>query len=181
MPAWDSLGDDEQRLYARYMECFAAFLSHADEQIGRVLDFLAGLGELDDTLVVLISDNGASSEGGPTGSINDVRPWNLAERPLDEALERIDEIGGPRIHNNYPWGWTVAGNTPFRRWKREVHEGGVCDPLIVPLAGRHRGARARCGGQYVHAIDLLPTILDAAGVAGTGAASAGWPRSRSRG
>jgi len=163
VPAWDSLGPDEQRLYARYMECFAAFLSHADAQIGRVLDFLTSIGELDDTLVVLISDNGASSEGGPTGSINDVRPWNLADRPMAEALERIDEIGGPRIHNNYPWGWTVAGNTPFRRWKREVHEGGVCDPLIVHWPAGI-AARGEVRDQYVHAIDLLPTILDAAGV-----------------
>jgi len=164
VPAWDSLGDDERRLYARYMECFAAMLSHADAQIGRVLDFIAGLGELDDTLVMVLSDNGASSEGGPTGSINDARPWNMAERPVAEALERIDEIGGPRIHNNYPWGWTVAGNTPFRRWKREVHEGGVCDPLIVhwPAGFTARGEVRR---QYVHAIDLLPTILGAVGVA----------------
>jgi len=92
-----------------------------------------------------------------------VRPWNLADRPMAEALERIDEIGGPRIHNNYPWGWTVAGNTPFRRWKREVHEGGVCDPLIVHWPAGI-AARGEVRDQYVHAIDLLPTILDAAGV-----------------
>jgi arylsulfatase len=162
VPAWDGLSADEHRLYARYMECFAAMLSHADEQLGRVVAFLEELGELDDTLLLVLSDNGASSEGGPTGSINDVRPWNMAERPLAEALERIDEIGGPRIHNNYPWGWTVAGNTPFRRWKREVHEGGVCDPLVAhwPAGIRARGEVRR---QYVHVIDLLPTILDAAG------------------
>ena len=86
VPPWDSLDADQRRLYARYMECFAAMLSHADAQIGRVVDFLAELGELDDTLVLVLSDNGASSEGGPTGSINDVRPWNLAERPVAEAL-----------------------------------------------------------------------------------------------
>ncbi len=164
VPAWDSLDSDERRLYARYMECFAAMLSHADAQIGRVLDFVAELGELDDTLVMVLSDNGASSEGGPTGSINDARPWNLAERPVAEALARIDDIGGPSIHNNYPWGWTVAGNTPFRRWKREVHEGGVCDPLIVSWPAGF-AARGEIRRQYVHAIDLLPTILDATGVA----------------
>ena len=165
VPAWDSLSADEQRLYARYMECFSAFLSHADAQIGRLLGFLDETGDLDDTLVLLLSDNGASSEGGPTGSVNDARPWNLAERNLDEALAKIDDIGGPYIHNNYPWGWTVAGNTPFRRWKREVHEGGVCDPLVVSwpngLAGSVAGSVRR---QYVHAVDLLPTILEAAGV-----------------
>ena len=164
VPPWDSLAPDEQRLYARYMECFAAMLSHADEQLGRVVDFLARTGDLDDTLLMVLSDNGASSEGGPTGSINDIRPWNLADRPVAEALERIEEIGGPRIHNNYPWGWTVAGNSPFRRWKREVHEGGVRDPLIVHWPAGI-AARGEVRDQYVHVIDLLPTMLDAAGIA----------------
>jgi len=163
VPAWASLGTDERRLYARYMECFAAMLSHADAQLGRLIDWFAAAGELDRTLILLLSDNGASSEGGPTGSINDIRPWNLADRPVTEALARIDEIGGPRIHNNYPWGWTVAGNTPFRRWKREVHEGGVADPLIVHWPGGI-AARGEVRPHYVHAIDLLPTILDAVGV-----------------
>jgi len=145
------------------MECFAAFLSHADHHVGRVLDFLAEIGRLDDTLVFALSDNGASSEGGKHGSINDARPWNLAGRPVDEAVARIDEIGGPRAHNNYPWGWTVAGNTPFRRWKREVHEGGVADPLIVSWPTRI-GARGEVRRQYVHAVDLAPTVLDILGV-----------------
>jgi arylsulfatase A-like enzyme len=163
VPAWDSLPPDEQRVAARFMECFAAFLSHADHHVGRVLDFLAEIGRLDDTLVFALSDNGASSEGGKDGSINDARPWNLAGRPVDEAIARIDEIGGPRVHNNYPWGWTVAGNTPFRRWKREVHEGGVADPLIVSWPARI-GARGEVRPQYVHAVDLAPTVLDVLGV-----------------
>ncbi|MGH9033948.1 MAG: arylsulfatase, partial [Acidimicrobiia bacterium] len=136
VPAWDSLPADQQRVFARFQECFAGFLSHADHHIGRVVDFLAETGDLDDTLVMVLSDNGASSEGGPTGSVNDARPWNLAPREVDEAIARIDELGGPSLHNNYPWGWTVAGNTPFRRWKREVHEGGVADPLIVSWPAR---------------------------------------------
>ncbi|HMD44538.1 MAG TPA: arylsulfatase [Acidimicrobiales bacterium] len=162
VPAWDSLSDDERRLYARYMEAFAGFLSHTDHQIGRLVAFLSELGELDNTLIMVLSDNGASSEGGEFGSVNDVRPWNGAPRTVEEALARIDEIGGPFCHNNYPWGWTVAGNTPFRRWKREVHEGGVADPLIV-----HWPSRITDGGgvrpQYVHAIDLVPTVLEALG------------------
>jgi arylsulfatase len=167
VPAWDALRADERRLYARYMEAFAGFLSHTDEQIGRLVAFLEETGDLARTLVLVLSDNGASSEGGPTGSVNDSRPWNLAPRPLAEALARIDEIGGPRCHNNYPWGWTVAGNTPFRRWKREVHEGGVADPLIVhwPAGIRARGGVRR---QYVHAIDVLPTVLEAIGVEAPG-------------
>jgi arylsulfatase len=144
------------------MECFAAFLSHADHHVGRVLDFLAEIGRLDNTLVFVLSDNGASSEGGVHGSLNDARPWNLQGSPVAEAVARIDELGGPTVHNNYPWGWTVAGNTPFRRWKREVHEGGVADPLIVSWPAGI-GARGEVRSQYVHAIDIAPTVLDVVG------------------
>ena len=131
VPAWDSLSEQTQQVFARFMEAFAGFLSHADAQVGRVIAWLEESGQLDDTVVLVLSDNGASSEGGPKGSLNDGRMWNGLPRSVGEAAERIDEIGGPRIHNNYPWGWTVAGNTPFKRWKRETHEGGVADPLIV--------------------------------------------------
>ncbi len=141
VPAWDDLDPEDQAVAARFMECFAGFLSHADAQIGRVLAFLDELGERDDTLVVLVSDNGASAEGGERGSINDARLWNGAPAGRRELRERIDELGTPTAHNNYPWGWTMAGNTPFRRWKREVHEGGIADPCIVQLARRDRGPR----------------------------------------
>lgn len=163
VPAWNELPDTERRVYARYMEAFAAFLSHTDHEIGRLVDRLDALGELDNTVVMVLSDNGASSEGGPTGSLNDARVWNALPRTVEEADERLDEIGGPRIHNNYPWGWTVAGNTPFRRWKRETHEGGVADPLIVHWPAGI-AARGEVRHQYVHAIDLLPTLLDVIGV-----------------
>ena len=163
VPAWDSLSDDTRRLYARYMEAFAGFLSHTDDQLGRLVDFLDRTGDLDNTILLVLSDNGASSEGGPTGSVNDIRPWNMAPRSVEEALSRIDEIGGPLCHNNYPWGWTVAGNTPFRRWKREVHEGGVADPLIVHWPAGTRG-EDRNRNQYVHAIDVFPTVLELLGI-----------------
>src|SRR4029079_17028968 len=145
------------------MEAFAGFLSHTDHHLGRLLAFLSTTGDLDNTLVMVLSDNGASSEGGPLGSLNDLRPGNMTAHPLEEILARVDEIGGPRCHNNYPWGWTVAGNTPFRRWKREVHEGGVCDPLIVSHP-RRLGRLGEVRRQYVHAIDIAPTILDLAGI-----------------
>jgi arylsulfatase A-like enzyme len=163
VPAWDALPPDEHRVAARFMECFAAYLSHADRHIGRVLDFLAEIGRLDNTLVLALSDNGASSEGGVHGSINDARPWNLAGSPVAEAVARFDELGGPTLHNNYPWGWTVAGNTPFRRWKREVHEGGVADPLIVSWPARV-AARGEIRRQYAHVIDVAPTVLELTGV-----------------
>jgi len=112
---------------------------------------------------VVVSDNGASAEGGATGSINDVRMLNLDPASNDEMYERIDEIGGPLTHNNYPWGWTMAGNTPFRRWKREVHEGGIADPCIIawPSGGFDEGGVRL---QFTHAIDVLPTLTELAGV-----------------
>ncbi len=162
VPAWASLSDTERAVYARYMEAFAAYLSHTDHELGRLVDRLDALGELDRTLLIVLSDNGASSEGGPTGSLNDGRVWNALPRTVEEAAERLEEIGGPRLHNNYPWGWTVAGNTPFRRWKRETHEGGVADPLIVHWPAGI-AARGEVRHQYVHAIDVLPTVLDVVG------------------
>ena len=163
VPAWDSLDPGQRAVAARFMECFAGFLSHADEQIGRVLAFIRELGESRNTVVVVVSDNGASAEGGAQGSINDIRMINIDPATDAELLGRLDEIGGPRTHNNYPWGWTMAGNTPFRRWKREVHEGGVADPCIVSWPGGpvQPGAIRH---QFTHAIDVLPTLLELAGI-----------------
>jgi arylsulfatase len=160
---WSELEPEEQKVAARFMECYAGFLSHTDGQIGRVLEFLKDIGEFENTVIVVVSDNGASSEGGPDGTINDVRMTNMDPASTDEMTERIDEIGGPLTHNNYPWGWTMAGNTPFRRWKREVHEGGVADPCIVhwPAGALDPGSIRH---QFTHAIDVLPTILEITGV-----------------
>ncbi len=165
VPAWDSLTDDQRRIYARYMEAFAAYLAHTDHELGRLLDFLAETGDVDNTIVVAMSDNGASSEGGPTGSVNDIRPWNITGTEESEQLDKLDDIGGPWVHNNYPWGWTVAGNTPFRRWKRQTHEGGVADPMIVSWpAGMDASQEGSTRRQYTHVIDVLPTVLDLIGV-----------------
>jgi arylsulfatase len=164
VPSWDSLDPRQRALAERFMECFAAYLSYTDQQIGRVLDFIADLGDADDTVVMVVSDNGASSEGGKEGTINEGRLSNFEAAGVDEMYRRIDEIGGPVSHNNYPWGWTMAGNTPFKRWKREVHEGGVADPCVVRLP---RSRRSDAGGirrQYAHAIDVLPTVLELVGV-----------------
>ena len=163
VPAWSDLGAEDRAVAARFMECFAAYLSYTDEQIGRVLNFIDELEERDNTLVILVSDNGASAEGGVRCSINDVRLWNGDPAGRRELRARVDELGGPTAHNNYPWGWTMAGNTPFRRWKREVHEGGVADPCILSWPGRVT-ARGEIRHQFAHAIDVVPTILDLAGV-----------------
>jgi arylsulfatase A-like enzyme len=163
VPAWDALTPEERAVSARFMECFAAFLSYTDHEIARVFAFLERIGDLDNTLVIAVSDNGASAEGGMRGSINDVRMWNGSPASARELAARVDELGSPSAHNNYPWGWTMAGNTPFRRWKREVHEGGVADPCIVRWP-----ARVRDGGgirrQFAHAIDVMPTVLELAGI-----------------
>ena len=164
VPAWDELAPEDQKVAARFMECFAGFLSHTDDQIGRLLAHLEASGDADNTIVVLVSDNGASSEGGVTGSINDVRLINRDPAGREEMRARIDELGGPSLHNNYPWGWTMAGNTPFKRWKREVHEGGVADPCIVRWPSRFAGDAGAIRHQFAHAIDVMPTVLDLIGV-----------------
>ena len=163
VPAWDDLAPEDQQVAARFMECFAAFLSHTDDQIGRVLAHIDAMGETDNTIVVLVSDNGASSEGGMLGSINDARIWNGVPAGRKELRARVDEIGTAATHNNYPWGWTMAGNTPFRRWKREVHEGGVADPCIVRWPARIT-TRGELRTQFAHAIDVLPTLLELIGM-----------------
>jgi arylsulfatase len=160
---WDSLSDDEKRLYARMMEVYAGFLTHTDHHIGRLLDFLKEIGEFDNTLVMVISDNGASSEGGPTGSVNENLFFNNVPESLEENLERIDELGGPETFNHYAWGWTWAGDTPFRRWKRETYRGGISDPFVVHWPeGIETGGHVRT--QYAHAVDMVPTVLEALGI-----------------
>jgi arylsulfatase len=161
--AWASLRADERRLYARMMEVFAGFLEHTDRHIGRLLDFLTQLGVLDDTLIMVISDNGASAEGGPRGSINENLFFNNVPETLEDNLKAIDDLGGPKCFNHYPWGWAWAGNTPFRRWKRETYRGGVSDPFIVHWPKGILGA-GTIRGQYAHAIDMVPTVLEALGL-----------------
>jgi len=157
---WKKLSADERKLYARMMEVFAGFLEHTDHHIGRLIDFLQRMGELDNTLIMVISDNGASSEGGPTGSTNENKFFNNVPDDLKQNLAAIDDLGGPKYFNHYAWGWTFAGNTPFRRWKRETYRGGVSDPFIVqwPKGIKKPG---RICHQYAHAIDMVPTVLDA--------------------
>jgi arylsulfatase len=159
---WTKLSADERKLYARMMEVFAGFLEHTDHHIGRLLDFLKEIGEFDNTLIMLISDNGASAEGGPTGSVNENKFFNFVPDSLEQNLAAIDDIGGPKYFNHYPWGWTHAGNTPFRRWKRETYRGGISDPFIVHWTKGIK-AKGQVRSQYAHAIDMVPTVLEAIG------------------
>ncbi|MFJ7056481.1 arylsulfatase [Streptomyces griseobrunneus] len=163
VPAWESLSPEARRLAARLMEVYAGFLSHTDHHLGRLMDFLKETGEFDNTLIMVVSDNGASAEGGVTGTTNEMQFFNNAPETLEESLVRIDEIGGPDTFNHYPWGWTWAGNTPFRRWKRETYRGGVSDPFLVHWPDGIR-ARGEVRDQFAHIIDMVPTVLDVLGI-----------------
>ncbi len=161
--AWDDLTDNQRRLACRLQEAFAAFLDHTDAQIGRLLDSLDALGIADDTMVVLLADNGASQEGGPFGVLHEMKFFNFLIETPDEAIHRIDEIGGPHSHSNYPWGWSQVGNAPFKWYKQNTHEGGIHVPLVVRWP---RGIADRGGlrDQFHHVNDVVPTILDSIGI-----------------
>jgi len=161
---WDDLPANQQRLACRLQEAFAAFLDHTDDQIGRLVDGLRDLGRLDNTVVMVLADNGASQEGGPYGVMHEMKFFNGILETPDEAVERIDDIGGPHSHTNYPWGWAQCGNTPFKWYKQNTHEGGVHVPLIVHApnltGGRNVGGRR---DQFVNVADIAPTIYDLVG------------------
>lgn len=159
---WDELTGNEQKFAARLQEAFAAQLDHTDAQIGRLVAFLDELGQLDDTLLIVMSDNGASQEGGPTGVFDEMRWFNGMVEDVDEAVKRLDDIGGPESHSNIPWGWSQVGNTPLKFYKQNTHGGGVRDPLVIhwPKGVRGDGSIRR---SFCHAIDLMPTILELTG------------------
>ena len=156
---WDSLPEDERRLYARMMEVFAGFLEHTDFHLGRLFDFLKKIDEFENTLIMVISDNGSSAEGGPTGSVNESNFFNFVPESVEENLKALDDLGGPDYFNHFAWGWTWAGNTPFRRWKRETYRGGISDPFIVHYPDGIK-VKGEVRLQYAHAIDMVPTVLD---------------------
>ncbi len=160
---WASLTDDEKKLFSRMAEVYAGFVSHADHQLGRMLDYLEESGQLDNTLIILVSDNGASGEGGPNGSVNENKFMNGIPDTIEANMKYLDVLGSPLTYNHYPTGWAWAFNTPFKMWKRySNYQGGTADPLIVswPAQIKKPGIRT----QYQHAIDIVPTIYDCLGV-----------------
>lgn len=168
VPPWASLGEAEQRVFTRLQSAYAAMLEHADAQIGRLLAFLDTAGLREDTLVLVLSDNGASQEGGPLGFVNAMGPYNLKPEDMAEKLRRIDDIGGPDTHSNFPQGWAMASNTPLKRYKQNTHGGGIRDPLVLSWPGKDGGgiaARGELRHGFWHARDLLPTLLELCGVA----------------
>jgi arylsulfatase A-like enzyme len=160
---WDSLSAEEKRLFARMAEVYAGFLAHADHHIGRLLDYLEETGQRENTLVVLVSDNGASGEGGPNGSVNENKIFNGIPDDINANLALLDDLGSPKTYNHYPNGWAMAFNTPFKMWKRYEFNGGTSDACIISWPDGMK-AHGEVRHQYHHAIDLVPTILDVLGV-----------------
>ncbi|AEI43519.1 arylsulfatase [Paenibacillus mucilaginosus KNP414] len=159
---WEELSEEQKRLYARLQEAFAGFLEHTDHHIGRLVQALKDFDQLDNTLFILLSDNGACSMGGDHGTVNNWGDMHGAE-PLESKLSRIDEIGTPLADNHYPKGWAQVGNTPLRWYKSFVHAGGVKDPLIIHYPQRIQdGGGIR--GQYHHVTDIVPTVLELTGL-----------------
>ena len=161
---WDSLSDDERRLFVRMAEVFAGFVSYTDNEIGRLLDYLEESGQLDNTIVVVCSDNGSSGEGGPNGSFNENKFFNNVPDTIEANLPRIDELGGTGSYNHYCNGWAWAFDSPFPYWKRFAgYEGGTADMCIVAWPdGIAAGGEVR--EQYLHAVDLVPTLYDLLGI-----------------
>jgi len=166
IPAWDSLSSDQKRLYAHMMEVYAAALAYCDNQIGRVLDAVDELGERDNTLVIFVQgDNGASAEGSLQGTTNEIsRMLNGVTEDMPYLMSMMDKLGGPETFNHYPVGWAHAMDTPFQ-WTKQVasHFGGVRNGMVIswPKQIKHKG---EVRTQFTHLIDVMPTILEAAGV-----------------
>ena len=161
---WADHGSEEQRLFTRMQSAFAGMLDHADQHLARLMAFLEQAGLREETLVLVLSDNGGSQEGGPTGGVNLLGPRNLREETMAEKLARIEEIGAPGTYANYPLGWAMASNTPLRRYKQNTHGGGIRDPLVISWP-RGIPARGELRHQFVHACDLTPTLLELIGKA----------------
>ena len=163
MKAWDEHSADEKRVFTRLQSAFAGMLDHADRHLARLIGFLEQAGIRDNTLILVLSDNGASQEGGPLGFVNAMGPYNFRPEPIAEKIRRIDDIGGPDSHTNFPHGWAMASNTPLRRYKQNTHGGGIRDPFVMSWPKRI-AAKGELRHQFVHASDLVPTLLDLIGI-----------------
>ncbi len=161
---WDDLTAEEKKVFARYMEIYAAFAEVTDYEIGRFLDEIEALGEMDNTLIIYITgDNGSVFQGGPSGAFNELSVFNTVPEPLDVALKNFDQIGGPKSHILYPNGWAFAGATPFGWGHQVASYGGVCQSMVAhwPKGIAERGGLRT---QWMHMIDIAPTVLEAVGV-----------------
>ena len=163
LPAWKSLSDEEKQLYAKQMEVFAAQLEWCDFQIGRIISHLKRIGEYENTLIFVTSDNGASGEGGLAGTFNETYVLNGLQTPLEANLRYVDDWGRTNTYPHYHAGWAMAGNTPFKYFKQFEHRGGQSDALVVSWP-KKIAARGEIREQYHHITDIAPTIMKAAGL-----------------
>jgi arylsulfatase len=161
IPAWASLNDQEKQMYARQMEVFAAQMELVDYEIGRVVDTLERIGELENTLIFVTADNGASGEGGLAGTFNETYVLNGMQTPFDANFRQYARWGDETTYPHYHAGWAMAGNTPFRYFKQSEHRGGQHDALVVHWPNGIK-AKGEIRHQYHHISDVAPTILEAA-------------------
>jgi len=160
---WADLTDDVRKVSVRLQETYAGFLEHTDAEIGRLVDYLESIGQLDNTMIVLLSDNGASAEGGPTGAIN-LRKHMVYEKESPEVgLAYLEDIGGERSYNHYPTGWAQVSNTPLKWYKKGTHGGGVRAPLIMHWP-KQLASVGSIRPQFHHVIDVAPTLYEILGV-----------------
>lgn len=158
--SWDSLSDKKKKFALKLQEAFAGFLDHTDHHIGRLMTFLDEMNISDDTMIVLLSDNGAAPAGGQLGVMSEFKNFNGIPEDIDDVIDRLDDIGGPNSYPSYPLGWAQVGNTPLKWYKSYTYGGGVRDPCIIKWPSRIKDQ----GGirhQFHHVSDIVPTILDA--------------------
>jgi arylsulfatase len=165
IPAWESLFPDARKVYARMMENYSAYLEYTDDQIGRVIDAIAAKGQLDNTLIIyIVGDNGASAEGGLEGTVNGIASLNGIQLGITGLLAKYDDLGGPETEPNIPVGWALAADTPFQ-WTKQVasHFGGTRNPMVISWP-KHITDKGGLRSQFLHCIDIVPTILQAANI-----------------
>jgi arylsulfatase A-like enzyme len=163
-PSWNTLTEQEKHVFARYMEVYAGFVSHTDAQIGRVVDYLKKIGQFDNTILVFMSDNGASAEGGRWGTKSHAYHYVTEKDPPLVGEEDLEKLGSPDAKAHYPSGWARACNTPLRMYKSWNHCGGIKVPLIITYPDRIRD-RGGIRTQYHHVIDINTTILEMCDIA----------------
>ena len=165
LPAWDSLSPDDQKIYAHEMEVFAGFLAYTDHEVGRLINAIDQIGELDNTLIFyIVGDNGASAEGGLAGSVNELKVFNKVPESREQLLASLNDLGSPKTFNHYHAAWAWAGTTPFQ-WTKQIasHFGGTRNPLIIAWGDRIKD-QGGLRSQFHHVIDITPTIFEAVGI-----------------
>ncbi len=163
VPQWDSLSDDQKTVYTALFENYAGYFAFTDHEVGRLLDAVKELPDAENTMVIyIVGDNGASSEGGPDGTLNEIMNLNGITPTIEDILANMEKLGGPESEPHYPVGWAWAGNTPFQ-WVKQVasHLGGTRNPMVISWPARIKHD-PKPRDAFLHLIDVVPTILEAA-------------------